>query len=162
MKKLIYVILLCVSFTANAQVSWKETIKIYDKLIKVNHLKRPVVLRLIMTDELNAWASPDNSVNITLYDLKVLTKAEMAFVLGHELAHLQFNDTHTQLSGTIQEDRADKYGAIWAENIGYSRCKQSYFFIRLYKLYGNLGDQGDPHSKNLKRFWSLYKYCKLI
>lgn len=161
MKKIITAIFLfSFSITCYAAVSWKTATQMYEGLIKNNYLKRPTVFRLIESDELNAWASPDGSVNITTADLKILTRPELALILGHELAHIQFNDTHHSLGGTVQEDRADHYGMYYAENIGYSRCKQAYFFLRLYRLYGNSGGNGDPHSKNLIRFWNIYKGCK--
>lgn len=142
-----------------SSVSVGEAVVIYNKLIKQNMLKRPTKFIIWDFNTINAWATPDFTLNITTKDL-TLTKPELTMLIAHELAHIQFDDMHTLGDyKTHQEDRADYYGMLYSENIGYSRCTLAALFLRFYKQSGNQGGSKDPHSKNLTRFWRVYKGC---
>lgn len=155
--KIVMLMLFLTSFQAQASVSVSEAIAIYNKLVRVNYLMPPTVY-LIDSPDINGWAG-EEGIFITTADLKILSKAELALLIAHELAHMQFKDYAHNIKGTLQEDRADLYGSGYAHNIGYSYCAQSAFFLRLYRMYGNLGGKYDSHSTNLKRFWRLYSKC---
>jgi hypothetical protein len=155
----IIIIAILFSGVASAKVSWPKAIAIYNKLIKENYLKRPKALILVSSGDINAWVVRGNRMYITTALLDNTTPPELALVLGHELAHIQYRDAYTGYQGKLKEDRADHYGSMYAYTVGYSKCKQALFFLRLYQAYGNQGGAADPHSSNLKRFWRLYKYC---
>lgn len=171
MKKLL--IALCVFLCVNcyARVSFEEGYKIYNKLIKINKLSHPKKLyimekRFFIFDENGdkEWVEPTDINGVTTPQAIMLTKAaftelepaELAHLMAHELAHWRFKDSYYDLGGKFQEDRADKYAAIYAEKIGYNRCDQAKLYLKFYELYGNGGGPDDPHSSALVRYHRLW------
>lgn len=156
-KLIISFILLSLSTLSPAAVTWAETRAVYNLLIKANHLSyTPLVLS--SENEVNGYTDGFKVV-ITMGALKSLNQSEMALLLGHELAHVKHNDADTDLGGKYQEDRADYYGSDYAEKIGYGKCEQAKFFLKLYLAYGNNGGRDDPHSPNMLRFKRLSRGC---
>lgn len=145
---------------ANAQVSWKETIQIYENLIKKNNLKRPEALYIVYNKKINGWATPEYKIAISNTALLHLDKQSMAALLAHELAHLQMYDPYYYIPGKFKEDRADYFGRLYAEQAGYNRCKMAELFKHFYRQSGNNGGSDDTHSSNLKRYWRYFKGCK--
>jgi len=139
-------------------VSKSTTIRIFKDLIAKNHLHK-ANLYLEEDDDINGHAL-GHRITITSATLRELNEDQMAFLLGHELAHSQFNDSQSQPKGTSQEDRADRYGAMYAHRLGYSHCKMASFFLLLYRRYGNVGGGNDPHSTISQRWARLQSKCK--
>ncbi len=145
--------------TAQAQVSWNTTTQIYARILNQNHLKWPRKLRLIKSNDMNAWADKSDTITVTSGLLRNATPAELAMVLGHEITHTLYKDAYHNDKGKLDEDRADFYGTIYATKIGYNHCDMAPFFYKLYKKYGNMGGEGDPHSSNITRYKRLNKGC---
>jgi hypothetical protein len=172
-KKIIILVFgMLLSTACFSKTSWSTTVRLYYKLVEQNYLKPAKFLILVEDGDINAWVTEEDKLYVTTGLLKAGSVPEIALVLGHELAHIQFRDAHSTYKGgrkkpkpgvsKLQEDRADYYGRIYAENLGYSRCKMAHFFIVLYKHYGNQGGLMDPHSSNTLRFWRIYQGCNKI
>src|ERR1700679_1543757 len=113
----------------NASVSAREVKQIYKQLIKKNKLKAPH-LYLMKDNDINGFTMKDK-IMITTGALRYCTKAEIALILAHELTHYKFNDVDNNWYnvGTFMEDSADVFGAQYAENIGYPKCRQAQLFV---------------------------------
>lgn len=159
MNKFIIICFMFFSFNA-CSLTNNDLIKIYKTIVKANNLKEVKDISVdFFNQDLNAWVDPEFKLTVTRGSVKKLDKDELAFVIGHELAHNQFDDMHNNLFGKYNEDRADFYGRLFAEKAGFNRCKMANFFIKRYKLHGNQGGFFDPHSSNLLRYKRLYEGC---
>lgn len=152
-KNIIAGLALLISGSTMAQVSLEKTIQIYNKLINKNNLVK-ATLYLSETDEINGWCN-EKGIYITTGDLQVMSEAEMAGLLAHELAHYQFHDPEHYMPGKYREDRADYYAAIWLTNIGYKRCDAAKKFARYFYINGNNGGPDDEHSSNIDRYYRM-------
>ena len=152
------------SLPSHASVSIKEARAIYKMICKKNNINCPKVQvvtkdfknkdnKLVKHNWVNGFTGK-TGIWVLEGDFKELNKAEFAHLLGHELAHWQAFDAWYRLPGTFQEDRADYYGAIYAEKIGFNKCDQA----QLYKYYQQNGYGLEPdgkHSNNLVRYKHL-------
>ncbi len=56
--------------TAQAQVSWNTTTQIYARILNQNHLKWPRKLKLVRSNDMNAWADRSDTITVTTGLLK--------------------------------------------------------------------------------------------
>jgi hypothetical protein len=137
-----------------SQVTRAVAKTIYKKLQKVSGVKGPQLV--FSTDRKpNAWTSR-RYIILSKGAMKLENTAEIAQTLGHELTHWQFRDPYSWIQiGTYQEDRADRYGAVYAERLGYSKCSQAQIYKLYTELYGATIDPSDHHSSNSIRYRRL-------
>ncbi len=98
-------------------VTNKEAFSIYNKLTKANNLF-PIKLRVISGQWVNAEYTGYN-IEITQAAVR-LPASQVAFILGHELAHMYL---HHWKSSYKTEYEADQQGAYFAAQAGFNRCQ---------------------------------------
>lgn len=80
----------------------------------------PGMIAVKVSEAVDAFSDSDNIAVTTGMVSKLGTPDEMAFVIGHELAHILFEDSrHHQISRIRKEDRADLYGVFLARCAGF-------------------------------------------
>lgn len=148
MKKIILaLVLLCFTAVAQASISWSLAKTVYYKLITSNKFSVSPKLILNPNSAIQAKAYV-NAIYVYSGMLKSVRNAdEMAWVLGHELAHIKL--WHTS-SGHPNEYAADKFGVRLANNAGYNGCKGARILLRW-----NLPD-ALTHPSSVKRFKALH------
>lgn len=128
-----------------------EAQDIYGKIVRATGQSGsiPQTLHISNLDIINAYTTTEG---ITIYRslLNMMTKDELALVLGHEVAHFVLGhvflpeETQTKDAIRIEEMQADKYGAVLAIRAGYNVCEGRDFFRMLNAAYGDNQDQDHP------------------
>jgi len=130
--------------TAHSTVSKSTVTQVWNKLQK----KGGTNYKLYFIEEdkgFNAYAS-HKGVLINNNMLQFLdNKDQVAFILAHEIGHMEHGDVH-KLSGSYhQESSADWYGAELMSKSGYRLCEAIRFFKKSISIYG------DPESRSHPR-----------
>jgi hypothetical protein len=148
MRKVIYIIMLSVlSFSAFAGNSRVYTV--YQQLIRANGFK-PIPLYIDNSDmSLNA-STNHRSITVTSGLINSVTTNELAFVLGHELGHIRYNNG---------EKGADIASLSLGRRAGYNTCSGGIkYFKRLIRRYGDSGDSAHP--RNSIRIKYIQNSCR--
>lgn len=139
MEKIIFAVLILFSQLSWSSVSFSHAQELYYRIAMANHLAVVPTLVYDSTDEVNASQS---GFRITLNRgiLKFARNdAEMALVLGHELAHYELGHRNSTPSN---EYAADAQGAIYMSNAGYSICQGA----ELLRRFHSKGSSTHPDS----------------
>jgi predicted Zn-dependent protease len=144
--------------------------KLVDSLVASGALRRPTLAyraQVIQSEDANAYASPGGFVYVTSAMLSFArTEAELAAVLGHELAHvdlrhcverIQYRVAAEKIGGTPlevlaaigaglwqagyaddQESDADRMGVLFAARAGYDPRAAGQLFVRMQMLHGGV------------------------
>lgn len=128
-----------------------EAQDIYGKIVRATGQGGgiPQTLNISNLNIINAYTTTEG---ITIYRglLNMMTKDELALVLGHEVSHFVLGHvflppaTQTKDNIRIEEMQADKYGAVLAIRAGYNVCDGRAFFKMLNATYGDNQDQDHP------------------
>ncbi len=156
--RIILILCLVIPTLGFAKISEERMQQIYFRLINVNQLKG-APLYISSKSDINAYAYDDRII-ITKGALRNLNEAELAQILGHELAHYNHLDSLFPIPGHYKEDRADYYATRYAEKVGYNKCQQATIFLKFIKLYNGPHDLSDPHSSSRIRYERIHKGCK--
>ncbi len=137
--------------TVSGKITDAEAQDIYNQVVRATGQGGavPSTLRIDPAGVINAYTTSDG---ITVYRglLNIMTKDELALVLGHEVAHFVLGhvflpiENQTKDNIRIEEMQADKYGAFLAQRAGYSVCQGREFFRMLNRMYGDNQDQDHP------------------
>lgn len=126
-------------------MSFQQIGQIYDGLVKANGFK--VAPRLYIDSNSSVNAS-SGGMRITVYrgmmDF-VNNNAEMAMVLGHELAHYSLGHPRSTIPN---EYAADARGAQYIQRAGYSKCQGA---MVLYRLHNGRSDTHPDSTSRYKR-----------
>lgn len=158
MKYLTAILVLINAMACHANVSQSEARVIFNKLNKVSKAKAPP-LKFIDCGTINAYTTK-NEIYMCNETLEFGTKAEVAMVLGHELGHFKFQDVTYPANSKSQEYRADHWGSLWTQQIGYNKCETAKLFLHFYEMWGNGGGWFASHPANLKRYKAVSKGCQ--
>ena len=147
MQRRLILLLLLAPFAVKAEVSFKQVKQVYLKIKKVNNIKCPPLV-LVQSKEANA-SSSSKMLTITTGMLKELANdAEIARVIGHEMAHWML---HHNGSSVKNEYAADELGVAFMYKAGYNVCKGIQYLYR----------RGDPggrtHPSDVDR---AVKFCE--
>ncbi|WP_261843347.1 M48 family metallopeptidase [Aliamphritea ceti] len=139
---------------------YRRLVRIFDRIHPISHLRqerwKPV---LIDRDSFNAFTTGGTYIVVHLGLMKQLNDAEVAAVVGHEIAHTVANhvaerQTHQQLSGLTsssavrrkgyqaaftheREREADRIGILYSALAGFDPYAASRIWQRQYQQQGN-------------------------
>lgn len=139
---------------------YQRLVRIFDRIHPISHLRqerwKPV---LIDRDSFNAFTTGGTYIVVHLGLMKQLNDAEVAAVVGHEIAHTVANhvaerQTHQQLSVLTsssavrrqgyqaaftheREREADRIGILYSALAGYDPYAASHIWQRQYQQQGN-------------------------
>lgn len=139
MRFYISILLLIASSSSWCSVTYQQARKVFAKVS--NATGYHLILGYDSGLNSNAWAQ-DGVVVINqgmLNDVK--NEAEVATVLGHEIAHYVRGDYRGNNS-TLAELEADRIGVKYCQKAGYGNC-YSWFYTAI-KKYGSLSDSVHP------------------
>lgn len=138
MRKLLFIVLVIISTHIFGAVSWKDANIIYQKLVLKSGIKDAPQLVLIEDSTPNAFCTP-KVILVTTAELLIDTKPGLAGVLGHELMHWKYGDSH-HASVTYYELRSDREGLQLAIKAGYNKCAVLQWMRSMYYMYGDGGN----------------------
>ncbi len=132
------------------QVSKSDVTEVYNRLVA--DTGAPELLngiRVIRSDEVNAWTDNSRSITLTTAILKTLhNQNELAEVIGHEIGHVllgHVDDGATEeiygldesSTSRIKEANADKFGVYLMLKSGYDICQAKNWFKTLSETEGS-------------------------
>lgn len=130
MKKLFIFIILCMWSLSSWALNTKDDVnRVYKRLIKSNRLSKsiPIIVEDCKDEKGNTVSNAMNDGKAIIICTAFLrgfhNEEELAWVIGHELAHSKWST----------EQRADEYGALYARAAGYNYCKGA----KILKGFGN-------------------------
>lgn len=126
MKFILIFLLICSNSYATTR---QQAIAIYNNIIQANRIANPPKLLFSPDPSMNAMG---NGKDITLFQgmLNNTNKDELAWDLGHELAHILLGH---RASTHANEYAADKLGWELAKKAGYNMCRGKKIFYKLYQ-----------------------------
>lgn len=142
---MIKLLVLLVSMVISVQsyaMSFDHAKEIYIRIAKANGMF--IIPKLVVKNSrnINAEARGSTIVVYTGMLANVRNDAEMALVLGHELAHGRLGHSHSNIPN---EYAADKLGAQYSGRAGYNVCLGAKFLKRM-------GDKdSNTHPASIKR-----------
>lgn len=142
---------------------------IYRRLVLASNQTNRSVPLYVIEDKwsdyvINAFAT-SNAIYITKGYMKLLDNYpdQIAFVLGHELAHVLLGHTEYKLWDTSRysqselELNADTYGAMLLMKAGFDVCKANQDHLNILSMFGNSVDS--DHPTNILRYYNLLDVC---
>ena len=128
--------------------------KTFNKLAKITKMQH-VVFVILKSRRINAWAQKPGMVTITTsYLERHYSQGELAFTLGHELAHLKYWYMH----GPRAELLMDRIGARYAIRAGFSKCSG---YTKWKRRYRTTGDKigSNSHPSDYQRMMQMARIC---
>ena len=147
MNKLLTLLLFLYTISSQA-MSFSEAQYLYAKIKIANGITNAPILKYSNSGKVNANS---NFFAITLNKgilNFVHNESELAFIIGHELAHYKLGHMGSSYNN---EYAADALGVTYSSNAGYSRCGGASILLRFHD-YGS-----KTHPDSDKRY---YKLCK--
>ena len=138
-----YIIAIVLLFTCNmvcAAVTKADAKAVYAKITSENNIWVHPRLKFSNDNRINA-SSTLQYITINQGMLDNTDINELAFILGHELAHaklLHFGSSHKN------EYAADKLGYYYGQKAGYNMCAA----MKIFKKFGQRTSKTHPHPKD--------------
>lgn len=139
-----YLLLLLLSFNVSA-MSIENARDVYYKIGRANGISLPQLVLVYSTDVNASTDGRKVYINSAMLSF-VNNEAEIAMVLGHELAHYRLRHRR---STPGNEYAADRLGASYMHNAGYNICRGA----RVIKRFNN--EDSDTHPASRKRYRRL-------
>ncbi len=101
-------------------------------------------VKLILNDAsyVNAWISSPYSVTITQGLLNVCNDAQMIYVMGHEVGHINHQDYRKLKGSYYDEMNADVNGVVYCQSLGYTKKQCLSFLFKAKKMFGDVTHDG--------------------
>lgn len=112
---------------------------------------------ILPVKEVNAYANDFGNIYITTPFLLFLKNPdELAFIIGHEMAHIALGHTKpgSMVDSREQEYMADVYGLYLMQKAGYNPCNVPAFWKRLYEQ-GGIDIKTTSHPSHIQRAYYL-------
>ena len=146
--EIFYVALLSIAFTAYEPAPDRVR-TIYGRIIKENRITNIPHLRVVYSGEHTAsYDRLTDTVTINKVWASTLNKHELAWVLGHEIAH----KFHPSIFSHRGEYLADKYSIHYIESAAY-KCEKG------IKLVLRFGEETNYHPSGKDRYQAMKPVC---